>query len=135
MPANAMWIQVTVVSIIIFLVAFGGSAAQRFYTILTDMANVSTCFPYLFLVGAFPFFKRKKNIDRPFEVFKNRFWTDVLVWFVEIILIIGILFTFIQPMLDKDWQTAFWTIAGPVFFALVAWIFYSVSAKKHHIED
>ena len=135
MPANAMWLQVTVVSIIIFLVAFGGSAAQKFYTILTDMANVSTCFPYLFLVGAFPFFKRKKNIDRPFEVFKNRFWTDVLVWFVEIILIIGILFTFIQPMLDKDWQTAFWTIAGPVFFALVAWIFYSVSAKKHHIED
>ncbi|MBB1086049.1 glutamate/gamma-aminobutyrate family transporter YjeM [Limosilactobacillus fastidiosus] len=133
MPANAMWLQVTVVSVIIFLVAFGGSAAQRFYTILTDMANVSTCFPYLFLVGAFPFFKRKKNIERPFEVFKNRFWTDVLVWFVEIILIVGIMFTFIQPMLEKDWQTAFWTIAGPVFFALVAWIFYSISSKKHHI--
>lgn len=135
MPANAMWLQVIVVSIIILLVAFGGSAAQGFYTILTDMANVSTCFPYLFLIGAFPFFKKKKDIDRPFVVFKNRFWTNVLVCFVELILIIGICFTFIQPILEHDWQTAFWTIAGPVFFAIVALIFYQASSKKHHIKE
>ena len=135
MPANAMWLQVTVVSIIIFLVAFGGSAAQRFYTILTDMANVSTCFPYLFLVGAFPFFKKRTDIERPFVVFKNKALTNTIVCFVEIILIVGILFTFIQPMLDKDWETAFWTIAGPVFFAAVALIFYQISAKKHHVKN
>ncbi|MEY8441583.1 glutamate/gamma-aminobutyrate family transporter YjeM [Lactobacillaceae bacterium 24-114] len=133
MPANAMWIQAIIVSVIVFLVAFGGSAAQRFYLILTDMANVSTCFPYIFLVGAFPFFKRKKNLERPFEVFTNRFWTDVLVVFVELILFSGIIFTFIQPVLDHDWETAFWTIAGPIFFALVALIFYQISAKKHDV--
>lgn len=60
MPANAMWLQAIIVCVIIFLVAFGGSAAQRFYLILTDMANVSTSFPYLFLVGAFPFFKKRR---------------------------------------------------------------------------
>lgn len=134
MPAHAMWIQAIVVCIIIFSVAFGGSAAKRFYQILTDMANVSTCFPYLFLIGAFPFFK-KKDIERPFEVFHNRFWTDVLVVFVEAILIVGIVFTCVQPILEGDWQTAIWTIAGPVVFAIVALIFYQISAKKNGVKD
>lgn len=135
MPANAMWLQAIIVSIIVFLVAFGGNAAQQFYLILTDMANVSTCFPYIFLIGAFPFFKAKKNLDRPFVVFKNRFWTDVLVCFVELILIVGIVFTFIQPLLQKDYQTAFWTLAGPIFFAIVALVFYQISAKRHNIAE
>lgn len=135
MPANAMWLQAIIVSIIVFLVAFGGNAAQQFYLILTDMANVSTCFPYIFLIGAFPFFKAKKNLDRPFVVFKNRFWTDVLVCFVELILIVGIVFTFVQPLLQKDYQTAFWTLAGPIFFAIVALVFYQISAKRHNIAE
>ena len=80
-----MWIQAIFVSCIIFLVAFGGSAAASFYQILTDMVNVSTCAPYIFLVGAFPFFQ-KKDIPHDFVVFKNHFWTNVLVIFVEIII-------------------------------------------------
>ena len=135
MPANAMWVQAVIVCVIVFLVAFGGSAAQKFYLILTDMANVSTCFPYLFLIGAFPFFKAKKDLDRPFVAFKNRFWTDILVIFVELILIVGIAFTFIQPLLEKDYQTAFWTLAGPIFFAIVALVFYHFAAKKRQVQN
>lgn len=133
MPANAMWLQAIVVCVIIFLVAFGGSAAQKFYLILTDMANVSATFPYIFLIGAFPFFKAKQNLVRPFVAFKNRFWTNVLVVFVELILIIGILFTFIQPLTEKDYQTAFWTLAGPIFFAIVALVFYQIAVKKGRV--
>lgn len=133
MPANAMWLQAIIVCVIIFLVAFGGSAAQRFYLILTDMANVSTSFPYLFLVGAFPFFKKKK-IEHSFVAFKNPFWTNLLVIIIEIVLSAGIIFTCVQPILDGDFETAFWTIAGPVFFGLVAFIFYQVSSKKHKIK-
>lgn len=129
MPAYAMWIQAIFVSCIIFLIAFGGSAAASFYQILTDMVNVSTCAPYIFLVGAFPVFQ-KKNIPHDFVVFKNRFWTNVLVVFVEIIVCLGIIFTCIQPILDHDFQTAFWTAFGPVFFGVVAWIFYNHAAKK-----
>ena len=98
------------------------------------MANVSATFPYIFLIGAFPFFKAKKDLDRPFVAFKNRFWTDVLVIFVELILIIGILFTFIQPLTEKDYQTAFWTLAGPIFFAIVALVFYQIAVKKGKVE-
>lgn len=55
-----------VVSVIVFFITFGGSTAATFYTILTDMMNVSSSAPYLFLIGAFPFFKMKKDLDRPF---------------------------------------------------------------------
>lgn len=129
MPAYAMWIQAIFVSCIIFLVAFGGSVAVSFYQILTDMVNVSTCAPYIFLVGAFPFFQ-KKDIPHDFVVFKNHFWTNVLVIFVEIIICLGIIFTCIQPIIEHDFQTAFWTAFGPVFFGIVAWIFYNHASKK-----
>src|SRR5699024_9026095 len=117
----------------IFLVAFGGSAAQRFYLILTDMANVSTSFPYLFLVGAFPFFKKKK-IEHSFVAFKNPFWTNLLVIIIEIILSAGIIFTCVPAIMDADIETAIFTTSGPVFCGLVAIIFYQVSSKKHKIK-
>ena len=133
MPANAMWVQAIIVCVIVFLVAFGGSAASRFYTILTDMANVSATAPYLFLVGAFPFFK-KKHYEQSFEVFKNHTWTTILVCFVEVILLVGILFTFAEPLIEHDYETAFWTIAGPFFFALVAFLFYQVAGKRNGLD-
>ena len=129
-PANAMWLQTIIVVVFIFLVSFGGSAAQKFYTILTDMANVSTTFPYLFLVGAFPFFKKRKDLDRPFEIYKNRTYTNVIVAIILLILAGGIIFTCIQPILEHDYQTAFWTMIGPIFFGIVAWTFYHFSEKK-----
>ncbi|MGR5573020.1 glutamate/gamma-aminobutyrate family transporter YjeM, partial [Limosilactobacillus fermentum] len=76
----------------------------------------------------------KKNLDYPFVVFKNRLWTNILVVVVEIILIVGILFTFVQPLLEHDYQTAFWTIAGPFFFAIVALVFYQISARRHNVD-
>ncbi|WP_125572975.1 glutamate/gamma-aminobutyrate family transporter YjeM [Levilactobacillus huananensis] len=130
MPAYSMWIQAIVVAVFIFLVAFGGSAANEFYLILTDMGNVSTSFPYLFLIGAFPFFKRRQDLERPFVIFKSRLWTNVIVGLVLVILVGGIGFTCLQPILDHDYMTAFWTIIGPIFFGAVAWIFYYNGQKR-----
>ncbi|MGX6428990.1 glutamate/gamma-aminobutyrate family transporter YjeM [Levilactobacillus yonginensis] len=130
MPAFSMWLQAIVVAIFIFFVAFGGNAANKFYLILTDMGNVSTSFPYLFLIGAFPFFKRRTDLERPFEVFKNKFWTNLIVTVVLIILVGGIGFTCLEPIMDHDYMTAFWTIIGPIFFGAVAWIFYYNAQKR-----
>ena len=97
------------------------------------MTNVAMTIPYIFLSVAFPFFKKKK-IEHSFVAFKNPFWTNLLVIIIEIILSAGTIFTCVQPILDGDFETAFWTIAGPVFFGLVAFIFYQVSSKKHKIK-
>ncbi|MDM8277663.1 glutamate/gamma-aminobutyrate family transporter YjeM [Ligilactobacillus aviarius] len=130
MPANAMWLQALVVSLIMLFVAFGGKAATQFYTILTDMMNVSSSAPYLFLIAAFPFFKQKQNLDRPFVFYKNKkvVWTVTsIVWLV---VAAGIVFTCVEPILSHDYMTAFWTAFGPIFFGVVGWILYKRSEAK-----
>ena len=66
MPANSMWLQAIVVSVFIagisILASITHKEATFFYNVLTSMSNVSTTLPYIFLVGAFPFFKAKKTL-------------------------------------------------------------------------
>ena len=134
MPAFAMWCQAALVSVIILFISFGGDAANQFYTILTDMMNVSSSAPYLFLIGAFPFFKMKKDLDRPFVFFKNQTWTWIISIIVWLVIAVGIVFTCVQPILDGDYATAFWTAFGPVLFGVLAWIFYRRAERKHIID-
>lgn len=72
MPECSMWLQAIIVSVIILFISFGGNAASQFYTILMDMMNVSSSAPYLFLVAAYPFFKAKKDLDRPFVFIEGK---------------------------------------------------------------
>ena len=130
MPAFAMWMQAIVMGIIIFGVSFGGKNAQQFYTVLTDMNNITSSVPYLFLILAFPFFKRIKNLNRSFEVYKNRKLTNTICVVSWITIFFGIVFTIIQPVLQHDAYTAFWTAFGPVFFALVGGIFYRHASRN-----
>ncbi|MDV7719092.1 glutamate/gamma-aminobutyrate family transporter YjeM [Pediococcus ethanolidurans] len=129
-PAFAMWCQAAIVAIFVFFISFGGSDAQSFYTILTDMANISTTFPYLFLIGAFPFFKRRHDLNRPFVIYKTKSSVYSTTILVLLVLIFGIIFTVIEPILEHDLITAFWTIIGPVLFGAIAWIFYVVHEKN-----
>lgn len=130
MPEFAMWCEVAFVSLIILFVSFGGNSASAFYTVLTDMMNVSSAAPYLFLIGAFPFFKMKKDLDRPFVFYRSQKWVWIVTTIVWIVIAAGIIFTIIEPIVEGDPATAFWTAFGPVFFGIVAWIFYSRVEKK-----
>lgn len=131
MPSNAMWYQAILVIVIILAISFGGSTAQAFYNILTLMGNVSTALPYLFLVGAYPFFNLNKNIEKPYLFFKNKalMWTVVSISFI--VLTLSIIFTCVQPILDHQWNDAFWTIAGPIIFTIIAVILYKRYEMKH----
>ncbi|QQP29209.1 glutamate/gamma-aminobutyrate family transporter YjeM [Lactobacillus ultunensis] len=133
MPERSMWLQAIIVSVIILFISFGGNAADQFYTILMDMMNVSSSAPYLFLIAAYPFFKAKKDLDRPFVFIegKKKVWaTTIVVWLV---VAIGIIFTCIEPLFTGDYQTSFWTAIGPVAFGLVAWIYYSYREHKEKV--
>lgn len=33
-------------------------------------------------------------------------------------------FAIIQPAIEGDWKTTFWSLSGPVIFGLAAWIIY-----------
>lgn len=130
MPVNAMWLQALVVTVIILFISFGGDTASQFYTVLTDMMNVSSAAPYLFLVGAFPFFKMKKNIERPFVFYKNQIITWIVSITVWLVIAVGIIFTCIEPILQHDYFTAFWTAFGPILFGLIGWILYAHGEKR-----
>lgn len=47
-----------------------------------------------------------------------------------LIILFGIIFTCVQPFLDGDYVTGFWTIIGPIFFGGLAWLIYRQAEKK-----
>ncbi len=132
MPERSMWIQAIIVSIIILFISFGGNAANKFYTILMDMMNVSSSAPYLFLIGAFPFFKMKKNLDRPFVFIRGQKKVWLMTIIVWLVVAIGIIFTCIEPLFRGDYQTSFWTAIGPVAFGIIAWFYYSYQERREN---
>lgn len=130
MPVNAMWVQAIIVWVLMFLVAFGGDSMTKFFDILVSMTNVAMTLPYMFIAMAFPAFKKKTEIVKPFEIFKTQ--VSANVWTAVVVLTVGFanVFSIIEPAIDGDVPTTIWSIAGPIFFSLVAWIMYSVYEKK-----
>jgi amino acid transporter len=135
MPLNAMWIQAAIVCVMIALVAFGGNSMSKFFDILVAMTNVAMTLPYMFIAGAFPAFKRKSEIKKPFEMFKTQSSANVWTWIVLLTVGLANLFCIIEPAIDGDIPTTIWSVAGPIFFSIVAWIMYSNYEKKNKTKD
>jgi amino acid transporter len=124
LPINAMWIQATIVCIVIALVAFGGNSMAAFFNILVSMTNVAMTLPYMFIAAAFPYFKKKSEINKPFVVFKSQGVANL--WTCIVVLTVGLanLFSIIQPALEGDMQTTIWSVVGPAIFSIIALIMY-----------
>ena len=143
-PAGAVWLQAGIVILFILGVAFTGGKggdSSSLFAILTNMANVAVTLPYVFLIFAFPLFKNLKNVPRPFVFYKNKTVWTIVTWVVLALVVTAIVVTIIEPVLGfaevdgvmtrkNDYVSAFWTIAGPVLFGVIAWIFYAVSERR-----
>lgn len=130
MPKNAMWIQCIIVAVFILLISFGGQGAAQFFTKLVLMTNVAMTLPYLFLSGAFASFKKKKEIEKPFEIFKS--YGSALIATVIVTFTVGFanFFTIIEPAQNGDISSTIWMIAGPIFFTVISLIMYGRYEKK-----
>lgn len=134
MPATALWIQTTIVCVLILGIAVTAvlihQDAKFLYSVLTSMSNVATTLPYLFLVGAFPFFKKRNDLERPFVAYKNKhvMWAVVIVTLIVLAIANG--FTIINPFLQKDLVSGIATIIGPLAFGILAWLLYSHQNKR-----
>lgn len=129
-PVTAMWIQAITVIVIIALVSFGGDTASKFFDVLISMTNVAATLPYMFLSFAFIFFKRKQNINKPFIMFKGEGISLIFTIIVTATIGFANIFSIIEPALNHDWLTAFWSVAGPVFFTIVALLIFKNYEKK-----
>ncbi len=130
MPRNAMWIQCIIVCALILLVSFGGDSMQQFFVILTAMVNVGMTVPYMFISFAFPKFKKLKGIDRSFVVYKSQKSATIWGYVVTLTLLFANVFAIIQPALDGDIKTTFWSLSGPVIFGLAAFAIYTRYEKR-----
>ncbi|KYH29527.1 MULTISPECIES: glutamate/gamma-aminobutyrate family transporter YjeM [Clostridium] len=130
MPKNAMWIQCIIVFVFILLISFGGEGAAQFFTKLVLMTNVAMTLPYLFLSGAFASFKKKKEIKKPFEIFKT--YGSALAATIIVTFTVGFanFFTIIEPAQNGDISSTIWMIVGPLFFTIVSLILYKRYENK-----
>lgn len=130
MPINAMWVQCITVVVMILLVSFGGEGASQFFAKLVLMTNVAMTLPYMFLSGAFAAFKKKEEIEKPFEVYKS--YKSSLIAAVVVTFTVGFanFFTIIEPATRGDMASTIWMIAGPLFFTVVALVMYNNYEKK-----
>ena len=103
---------------------------QQFFLILTAMVNVGMTVPYMFISFAFPKFKKMEGIDRSFVVYKTQKSANFWGYVVTLTLLLANTFAIIQPALDGDIKTTFWSLSGPVIFGLVAWIIYTRYEKR-----
>lgn len=129
MPATAMWLQAGIVSVLIALTSFGGRNAESFYNVLTLMDNISSTVPYLFLVSAFPFFKRRTDLDRPFVIFKRpvTYWT--VTGLVDLLLLAGVGSTVVADLQAGSFWNLFLEIVGPVLFGLIGYTLYKLNER------
>ncbi|WP_134645319.1 glutamate/gamma-aminobutyrate family transporter YjeM [Weissella cibaria] len=130
-PAVAVWAQAILVSILIILISFGGKSATQLYLVLTNMGNVSSTLPYVFLVAAFPLFKRLNDVERPFVFYKSQTVTWIITILVEALTIISIILTIISPFQAGDLFGGIWTVAGPIFFGVLAWVLFTLGENRH----
>ncbi|WP_208463376.1 glutamate/gamma-aminobutyrate family transporter YjeM [Escherichia coli] len=79
----------------------------------------------MFLALAFPFFKARQDLDRPFVIFKTRMSAMIATVVVVLVVTFANVFTIIQPVVEAgDWDSTLWMIGGPVFFSLLAMAIY-----------
>jgi len=114
----------------ILLISFGGDTMQQFFLILTAMVNVGMTVPYMFISFAFPKFKKMKDVDRSFVVFKSQASANIWGYVVTLTLLFANAFAIIQPALDGDVKTTFWSLSGPVIFGFAAWVIYTRYEKR-----
>ena len=124
MPLNAMIVQGVIVCILILLVSFGGDNAATFFNKLVTMTNVAMTIPYMFLSIAFIFFKKKKSIQKPFEIYKSQTVAFIASAIVTFIIGIANIFSIIEPAVHGNWSDTLFAGGGPILFAVIAYILY-----------
>lgn len=130
LPVVAMRVQAGIVIAIILAVSFGGDSAKAFFDILVAMTNVSMTIPYMFLALAFLGFKKKDDIHKPFEIYKSKSFYKIAVFSVTFVVGFANVFTIINPSLNGNVKETIFSILGPVFFGVLAYIMYTRYEKK-----
>ncbi len=132
MPVNALRVQGVIVALLILFVSFGGENASVFFNTLINMTNVAMTIPYMFLAIAFPFFKRKTSIVKPFEVYKNAKVALIATIIVTISIGFANVFSILEPVLTRNnFMDTLFAAIGPIIFSIIAYTLYGRYEKRY----
>lgn len=131
---TGVYFQCAIIVVFIALVSFGGKSVNGFFNMLLTMTTVASTLPYMFVSGAFPAFKKKTDIKRPFVFFKT--YRSAVIWSCIVTFTVGFanIFCIVEPALNGDLATTLWSVAGPVIFAVIALVMYR-RYRRHRAAD
>ncbi|MCR8744173.1 glutamate/gamma-aminobutyrate family transporter YjeM [Romboutsia lituseburensis] len=134
MPVNAMKFQAVIVIALILLVSFGGKGASEFFNILVLMTNVAMTIPYLFLLAAFPKFKKKQlsgEVDKAYMVYKTQGVATGAAIIIGLLVGFANIFSIAQPAIDGKVFDSIMMILGPAIFGLIAFFLYTNYERRY----
>ncbi|QBP18570.1 glutamate/gamma-aminobutyrate family transporter YjeM [Acetilactobacillus jinshanensis] len=124
MPACAMWIECGIIVVALLFVSISGHNGQQFYQIIVDMGNVGAVVPYFFIVFGFVHFKKRHDLERPIVFFHSMRSVYTIVTILFVAMTIAVVFNVIMPIMQGQYSTAFWTVAGPLLFLVLSTVMY-----------
>ncbi len=117
--------------VIIILLAKGlasmidqAGASALFENIVT-MTNVAMTLPYLFLIWSWYKFRTNDKFTPGLILIKGDFAIKFWLVMTFIMVLFGNVFTVISPFMAGDINTGIWTVAGPIFFVIIAAYIYN----------
>lgn len=131
MPINAMKIQAILVAFIVLGISLGGKNAESFFDMLILMTNFAMTLPCLFLTISYISFKKKYEIKKSFEIFKNKTLSIIISIIVIITIAFANIFTIIEPIFKGDYVSTIYMVTGPLIFTITALIIYYLGEKNN----
>ncbi|BAK58245.1 glutamate/gamma-aminobutyrate family transporter YjeM [Lactococcus garvieae] len=135
-PKNAMKAQFIIVTLMILLnmgiSLINKGAADKFFLVITNMSNIASSLPYVFIVFAYIKFKKNYAIEKPFTIMKNQAFAIGISWIAALMIILADFFTIIEPVINylqapgeiplgSVYSDIISMIAGPVVFSILGW--------------
>jgi amino acid transporter len=131
MPENALWIQALLISLFIGLLSFSNTFLSDLFNQLTYMTNVSRAIPYFIVAASFPFFLKKKIIQKQSLIIKNNYLNYFLSISVCVCIFVAIAFQIYEPLKLGNYLNFSTLLLGPVFFGVLShFIYFRFEQKK-----
>lgn len=130
MPSVALWIQCIIIIIFICMDALLGKYANHYFNTMSTMLSVTSTLPFIFIALAFPAFKVRKDLQRPFIAFKSPVLVICTSVIVASIIGFGNMYTVFEPALYGDYMTTILMIIGPAIFAYIATLYWNYASKN-----
>ncbi len=129
MLTGALKAQAIIVIVILVAKGLGSlidqAGATALFENIVTMTNVAMTLPYLFLIWSWYKFRTSDKFTPGIILIKGK--KSVVFWLVMTLVMVtfGNVFTIIDPFLSGEISSGIWTIAGPIFFMVIASIIYN----------